>query len=81
MWCHDWPIKTKWELDMKETPWFVCKMWTGEWSEGGSRKDYEGIEMIWSGYVMATDRSDARKKGKAEAAKAARKSKKEKLAP
>lgn len=47
---------------------------------GGIRKDYEGIEMIWSGYVMATDRGDARKKGKAEAAKAARKAKRENLA-
>lgn len=66
---------------MKETAWFVCKMWTGEWSEGGSRKDYDGIELTLSGYVMATDRNDARKKGKAEAAKVARKAKKEKMAP
>lgn len=65
---------------MTEKPWFVCKMLNGEWCEGGSRKDYEGIEMIWYGYVMATDRNDARKKGKSEAAKAARKAKKEKLA-
>ena len=66
---------------MKETPWFVCKMWNGKWSEGGSRKDYADIELTWSGYVMATDRNDARKKGKLEAARAARKAKKEKLAP
>lgn len=61
---------------MNEKPWFVCKMWTGEWHEGGSRKDYDGIELLYSGYVMAKDRNDARKKGQAELRKINRSNKK-----